>query len=190
MIVYKITNLLNGKIYVGQTQRTLEERIAEHKYGELYIDRVIKKYGWENFSAEVIEECFSFEMLNEREIFWIAKLKSKFPNGYNLTDGGSGFLGCSHSPESIAKMSEIAKKVWAERTPEERYLIAKKREDNRTFEEKSATAKAREAKKDPAVRKAADKKAGENGIGFYCRKLIWEAYCLDSGICPADCRST
>ena len=40
------------------------------------------------------------------------------------------------------------------------------------------------------IRIRSDKKAGENGIGFYCRKLIWEAYCLDSGICPADCRST
>lgn len=153
MVIYKITNLLNGKIYVGQTQRSFEERISEHKHhGKLYVDREIKKYGWENFKAEVIEECQTVEELNEREIYWIAELNTLKPNGYNLTVGGSGAHGHLHSPDSIQKMSEIAKEIWANRSKEERFLIAKKREDNRSPEEKSATARKRELSKSPEER--------------------------------------
>ena len=65
------------------------------------IDTAIAKYGWENFSVEVIEEC-SAEKLNERENFWIVALNSKAPNGYNLTDGGDGIVGCSE--ETRAKL--------------------------------------------------------------------------------------
>ena len=85
-VVYKITCLLNGKPYVGQTRRKLSERIKGHRNSKIKsgVDGAIKKYGWENFSVEVCP----VEMLNEREIFWIAKLNSKAPNGYNLTDGG------------------------------------------------------------------------------------------------------
>lgn len=90
MIIYKITNLFNGKIYVGQTIKTLAERIAQHKCGDLYIDRAIKTYGIKFFKAEVIEKCANLEELNKREKFWIEELNSKYPNGYNLTDGGTG----------------------------------------------------------------------------------------------------
>jgi len=91
MIVYKITNLLNGKIYVGQTVRTLEKRLDQHKRRtETLVGKAIQKYGWENFSAEIIEECKTQTELNEREMFWIAKLDCISPKGYNLNEGGSG----------------------------------------------------------------------------------------------------
>ena len=93
MIIYKIESRLDGKIYVGQTQRTLKERISEHMRGgrrRSYIDRAIKTHGIENFTVEVIEECSTVEELNEREIFWIRELNSRYPNGYNLTSGGNG----------------------------------------------------------------------------------------------------
>ncbi len=90
-VIYKITNLINGKIYVGQTKRSLKKRIREHCISKNTngIEGAIKKYGIDNFKVEVIEEC-PVEMLNEREIFWIKELNSKAPNGYNLTDGGEG----------------------------------------------------------------------------------------------------
>lgn len=107
-VIYLITNTLNGKMCVGQTRQKLSRRITGHKssrkkYG---IDAAIKKYGWENFTVEVLETC-PVEMLNEREIFWIAKLNSKVPNGYNLTDGGDG--GSNPSEETRAKMSAAKK---------------------------------------------------------------------------------
>ena len=86
-VVYKITNRLNGKIYVGQTTRPVEERFRGHKSGSLFIDREIQKYGVENFSLEVIEECETQEQLREQEIFWMVELNSIYPNGYNINDG-------------------------------------------------------------------------------------------------------
>lgn len=108
MIIYKITNLLDKKIYIGQTQRTLEERMKEHcrNSRKSYIDNAIKKYGIENFSAEVIETCKTVEELNEREIFWIKFFDCKFPNGYNLTDGGEGTAGHIVTEETRRKLSE------------------------------------------------------------------------------------
>ena len=107
-VIYKITCKLDGKPYVGKTKQGLKRRITEHKRDSNRdrpgIDAAIKKYGWENFTAEVIEEC-PIELLNEREIFWIATLGSKAPNGYNLTDGGDGGRGLSPSPETRAKIS-------------------------------------------------------------------------------------
>ncbi|MBE8952419.1 MAG: GIY-YIG nuclease family protein [Quinella sp. 1Q7] len=76
-IIYKLTCLINSKAYVGQTTRTLEKRIEQHKYGNLYVDRAIRKYGWENFTVEILEECDTREQLNERERYWIAHLNCK-----------------------------------------------------------------------------------------------------------------
>ena len=69
LIVYKITNLLNGKIYVGQTIRTLERRFKEHTEADSLIGKAIRKFGIENFSSEILETCQTKNQLNEREIF-------------------------------------------------------------------------------------------------------------------------
>ena len=109
-VIYLITCRINGKPYVGKTKRSLETRIAEHKRnkskGNSPVEMAIDKYGWENFTVEILEVC-PVEMLNEREKFWIAALNSKSPNGYNLTDGGDGQVGCTQ--ETRAKMSAAKK---------------------------------------------------------------------------------
>ena len=75
--IYKIQNLINGKIYIGQSvhiQARFNQHKNEAKNGNtrpLY--NAIRKYGIENFSFEIIEEC-SKEMLNEREIYWIKNM--------------------------------------------------------------------------------------------------------------------
>lgn len=57
MIVYKIVNLINGKIYVGKTTKSIEERFARHRYshvdGNTYLYKSMRKYGFENFNIEV-----------------------------------------------------------------------------------------------------------------------------------------
>ena len=82
----------------------------------------IRAHGVENFTCEVIEECDTREQLNEREIFWIATLNCKAPNGYNLTDGGEGTSGHSHSEETKAKIG--AKHKGIPRSPETRAKLS------------------------------------------------------------------
>lgn len=92
--IYKITNTLNNKIYIGKTERTVEARWKEHlkninKYKDtLPLYKAMYKYGKENFSVEAIEECTSDE-LDDHEIYWIAYYES-YGKGYNCTGGGEG----------------------------------------------------------------------------------------------------
>lgn len=107
MIIYKITNNINGKVYVGQTVRTLEERRAEHKrHAKIVVGKAIRKYGIENFTFVVVEEASSIEELNELEIKWIAHYNCIIPNGYNQCYGGENTVGFNHRNESKKKMSE------------------------------------------------------------------------------------
>ncbi|MBR3745690.1 MAG: GIY-YIG nuclease family protein, partial [Selenomonadaceae bacterium] len=87
-VVYLITNQIDGKPYVGQTTRTLEQRFAEHAKADSLIGKAIRKYGAENFSIEVLAECKTQEELDDKERFYIEKMDCKHPKGYNANDGG------------------------------------------------------------------------------------------------------
>lgn len=103
--IYKITNKINGKIYVGQSN-DIERRFSEHKYrNKLQIDIAIQKYGKENFTFEVLEEC-PIEQLNNREMYWIKTLKS-FENGYNNTTGGEQQSIGSNNGRAILTEEEV-----------------------------------------------------------------------------------
>ena len=100
--IYKITNNLNGKIYVGQHKMRKNESLREYMGKGIAIQEAYKKYGRANFKKEIIEYIYddeNNEKVSEREIFWIKELNSKYPNGYNISDGGEG--GCTK--ESAAK---------------------------------------------------------------------------------------
>ena len=91
--IYKITNKLNGKIYIGKTNRSIEERFEEHCRDRLKqakekrpLYSAMNKYGVENFSIELVEET---DISEEREKYWIEYFGS-FKNGYNATLGGDG----------------------------------------------------------------------------------------------------
>lgn len=100
--IYKITNLVNNKAYIGQTKQPVEIRWEAHIYAAFreyddnryYLHRAINKYGLENFNFKIIEEVPNTE-LDEREIYWIAyyhtyRYDEKGNQGYNLTRGGQG----------------------------------------------------------------------------------------------------
>lgn len=93
MIIYKITNKSNGKIYIGQTIRALKERWRCHKNSDscTYLHRAIKKYGAESFTVEQIDCAVNREELNLKEQHWIEHYNSIYPNGYNLQSGGKHF---------------------------------------------------------------------------------------------------
>lgn len=94
-IIYKATNLINKKVYIGQTTRTLEQRRKEHekpsKHNYLF-QRAIRKYGKEAFSWQVIDKADGEVALNEKEVAWIAHYRSYKENGYNMTIGGDGVI--------------------------------------------------------------------------------------------------
>ena len=91
--IYKITNTINGKFYIGQTIQNVKERFYQHcatkcskAVSNMAIHRAIKKYGKSNFTVEVIEEIDSAN-LNDRERYWI-KYYNSYNNWYNSTKGG------------------------------------------------------------------------------------------------------
>lgn len=80
MIVYKITNLINNKIYVGIDTNNNPEYLGS----SIHLKHLIKEYGTRNFKKETLETCNSMEELREKEIHWIKKLDSSNPDvGYN-----------------------------------------------------------------------------------------------------------
>lgn len=90
--IYKITNLINNKVYIGQTERTIELRWKQHLNN---VDKLsyslysaIKKYGINNFKIEELEQC-PIEELDYKEQYWIKKYNS-YSNGYNENLGGNG----------------------------------------------------------------------------------------------------
>lgn len=96
--IYKITNQINGKNYIGQTRFTVKKRWNEHIFNALHTSinyplySAIRKYGVDNFSISLIEEVED-EKLDEREQYWISEYNTYIGNneGYNATLGGEGY---------------------------------------------------------------------------------------------------
>lgn len=111
-VVYLICNMVNGKRYVGQTIKTVKARFNEHSWGEhTIIGKAIRKYGRENFRYGVIKSCASKDEMDYWEKYFIAKLRSKRPMGYNCTDGGEGIVGLKRTPEHCKKISAALKGI-------------------------------------------------------------------------------
>ena len=114
IIIYKATNIKNGKIYIGLTTKTLEERIKHHKRDSLRMDtyfyRAIKKHGFDSFKWEVIDNSAkSIQELEDLEKYYIKKYNC-FNNkkvGYNSLSGGNSLFEVSDDIRKIR--SENAK---------------------------------------------------------------------------------
>jgi group I intron endonuclease len=115
MHIYKITNQINGKLYVGQTVKNVSDRWKDHLYiakggKEKYptafsaIHAAIVKYDETNFSIQQIDTANNTQELDDKEIYWIRELKVT-NTLYNLTDGGRGSSGHIVSEETKAKIS-------------------------------------------------------------------------------------
>lgn len=112
MIIYLFTNKKTGKQYVGQTSQGLRKRTLQHRRAKrTYFDRAFTKETEKDFTLEVIDKAKTDKELNEKEIHWINKLNTKFPNGYNLCDGGETTRGYTHKECSKKQMSESKKKL-------------------------------------------------------------------------------
>lgn len=114
MIIYKITNKINGKMYIGQTKRKFEKRWARHIRDSLnnildtHFARAIRLYGPENFITEIIDTADTEEELTKKEYYWIHYYNT-INEGYNETDaeykcGGNTYK--SKTKEELIKISE------------------------------------------------------------------------------------
>jgi group I intron endonuclease len=121
MIIYLITNKVNGKKYVGQHCGDDETRWKQHLKAALKLEnpiplyRAIRKYGSENFSYKILETIpleKGPKYLDEREIHWIKEMKSFISeNGYNVTRGGQGVVSYYCSSERSKKLSDAVDRL-------------------------------------------------------------------------------
>lgn len=98
MIIYKTSNLINGRIYVGKDKHNNPKYLGS---GNI-LNQAINKYGIKNFQKEILEYCNTEEELSDREKYWIDKLNSLYIHGgYNLTKGGEGGDTFTNKPEEL-----------------------------------------------------------------------------------------
>lgn len=113
--VYKVTNKINNKVYIGITNKGAGARFKQHlfdaEHGSQYrFHRAIRKYGKENFEVSIIAFCNDADELKENEIKFISEYESMNPDkGYNMTEGGDGTFGRVCTLETRLKISEANK---------------------------------------------------------------------------------
>ena len=175
--IYKTTNLVNGKIYIGQHKS--ESFDEDYKGSGCLLWNAIRKYGWDNFKTEILVECNSIEEMNFEEIRLISEFNARDRSiGYNITEGGSGFLGvdCAHfgesngmygkkhSEESRRKMSESQKRREPPTEETRRKLSESHRRENlseSTLKKLSESSK-RENRSEETMRKMSESHKREN----------------------------
>lgn len=118
MFVYKITNTINSKVYIGQTIRPIKQRFQRHindatnNIIDTHFARAIRKYGSESFKIELIDQAQTQEELTKKEQYWIQKYKSTESDyGYNETDAICKCGGNTYRAKSIEEMNDIKTKI-------------------------------------------------------------------------------
>lgn len=100
----------SGKLYIGLTSKTVAQRLTAHLKdtragSKLPVHSALRKYG-RNVQLVVLAQGVSFDEAKDLEIWWISGLATMAPNGYNLTAGGDGLVGCRPTAETRLKMSK------------------------------------------------------------------------------------
>jgi group I intron endonuclease len=127
-IIYKVTNLINNKVYIGQTVGLLEDRWNGHcRSDKSPLDRAIQKYGKNNFIIEEIDRGITYYELNEKEIKYIKKYDSlSHNNGYNIYSGGKHLYIQNIGEETKLKMSLSARKRFQREEEKEKQSFVQK----------------------------------------------------------------
>ena len=188
-IIYKHTNLISGKCYVGQTKKSIEKRWLGHISSAImectfHFSNAIRKYPLESWTHEIIEEgILTKKEANMREIYWIEYFKSTDPlSGYNMTKGGEGGQTCTTEQLSLRmkgkpktrehrqRMREAAERYWAN-APKTDVRREKLAERNRSIEGREKAAIGQQKYwSDPAKREAWSKIMSERHISDETRQ--------------------
>lgn len=181
--IYKITNTINGKVYIGQSidiEKRWKDHIKDYKKGEQVLYKAIRKYGIENFSFEVVEEC-DMEELDDKEIYYIKEYCSYIhadeSKGYNMTLGGEGNRGLVFTKEHKRRLSESRKGKHHTQVVRKR-MSETRRGENNNFYNKCHTD---ETKKKMSESKKQEYRGGGNPKA---RKTVCEGREFD---CIKDC---
>lgn len=131
MFIYKITNTINGKSYIGLTTKSITHRFNEHLHQSKSITKpkyplqlAIIKYGSENFTIDEIDTARGYDELKEKEIFWIKYYNTFNGIGYNLTAGGE-LIWANQTKEFRNYHSKQVKQGWKNISPERRAEMSK-----------------------------------------------------------------
>ena len=108
MQIYQLT-FPNGKSYVGQTIGTVAGRLKNHRRDRSFVGNALRKHG--EPEVTILHECNDRDELDEQEVFWIEKLGTLYPDGYNLEPGGRSFRA---TDESRARMSKAQSERFAD----------------------------------------------------------------------------
>ena len=131
MWIYKITNIQNNKIYIGQTIRPVEQRFHRHINDALnnilntHFARAIRKYGKDNFVVEIIDTAQTQDELNQKERYWIQYYNS-VQEGYNETDAISKCGGNTYQSKTEEEMETIKEKIRQTKIGAKNHPMAKK----------------------------------------------------------------
>lgn len=108
--IYKFTNKIDGKIYIGKHKYPFPELDKKYLASGVLIRRALEKHGLDNFYQEMVCTCDTEKELNEKEIFYIKHFDCMSPNGYNLTEGGDGISNPSEEIRRINREKHIGVK--------------------------------------------------------------------------------
>lgn len=209
MLIYRATNNVNGKIYIGKTIKALSSRISEHKAdinrGQIYyFQRALIKYGFDNFTWDVLEETNELDELNRLEIYYIDRFNSRDRTiGYNVAYGGMGGgnrHGVKLSDETKQRISDSKTGVsWGHHSDDTKRLISKKRTGCQFTETHKANlreARSNRIISDETRHKMSESSKGRINIKLY--KLIdpdgneyetthgLRSFCDEHGLTPAN----
>jgi group I intron endonuclease len=155
MVIYKITNKINKKVYIGQTVQPLTRRFTQHACAKTILGNAIRKYGKDSFIMEILLEVKTLDELNSNEEIYIKKFNSLAPNGYNAAYGGGNRrqtpesryklamaqLGRKHTEETKKKLSIARRKRVTSDATKKKMSLSRSGEKNHKSKINNETAK-------------------------------------------------
>lgn len=153
--IYKATNLINGKSYIGFTSKTLDQRKLGHKTSLTYRNNkfysAIKKYGWEQFSWDILYQSKDLDFCKNIMEPYFIRIFNSLHEGYNMTSGGDGIV--NPSQEVRQKIAEAnSKRIITEQAKLRNSISSTGRKHSDTTKQKMAIkATGRTPKKYPCI---------------------------------------